>query len=440
VTTGVAAGATPRVIGIWTAVALVMGNMIGSGVFLLPASLAPFGGLALGGWAISAAGSVLLALVFARLAGLTPAAGGPYAYTRRTFGDLAGFLVAWGYWISTWSATAALAIAFVGYLDPFVPTLVRTPWIAAAMATGAVWVLTSVNIHAVRDAGRVQVATTAIKIVPLLIIGLAGLVVLEPAHFAAPATDTPAVARSLLSVVTLTLWAFLGLECATIPASAVQDPGRTIPKATVIGTVLAAGIYILSTTGVMGLVAPETLATTTAPFADAARVLAGETAARLVALGAAVSCFGALNGWILMVGHLPLAAARDGVFPAVFARTSARGTPVAAFVIGAVLTTGLVAMNATRGLVEVFTFVILLSTLATLVPYVFCSLASLVTPGRADGTGRLTRVGGVIASGAFLYALVAVAGAGEDVVYWGFLLLLAGLPVHVWMTRHVPRP
>jgi APA family basic amino acid/polyamine antiporter len=431
---------TPR-LGYWTAVALVMGNMIGSGVFLLPASLAPHGGMALAGWIVSAGGSICLAVVFARLALAHPASGGPYAYTRRAFGELAGFLVAWGYWISTWSATAALAVAFVGYLDPFVPGLVRHPATAALLAIGAVWILTAVNIRGIREAGRVQVVTTALKILPLVAIGIAGLTVLQPAHFAIPAADPPALARSLLATVTLTLWAFLGLECATIPAASIHDAGRTIARATVTGTVLAAVLYVLSTVGVMSVVPPETLRDTTAPLADAARALAGDAAAAIVALGAAISCFGALNGWILMAGQLPLAASRDGMFPRVFGRVSARGTPAAGLMIAAVLTTTLVMMNASRGLVEIFTFVILLSTLSTLVPYVFCSLAGLFDPGGrpAPGRGRSGRAS-IVAMLAFGYAMLAVGGAGADVVYWGFLLLLAGLPVHVWMTRRRAAP
>src|SRR5215510_4839443 len=146
--------------------------MIGSGVFLLPASRAPYGGLALAGWVLSAAGSVLLSIVFARLARVNPAAGGIYAYTRTTFGDVAAFFVAWGYWISIWCAEAALAVAFVGYLDPFVPSLVRNPASAAAIAVALVWLLTAVNIGGLHTAARVQVVTTLLKIVPLVAVAI----------------------------------------------------------------------------------------------------------------------------------------------------------------------------------------------------------------------------------------------------------------------------
>ena len=416
--------------GFWMAVSLVIGNMIGSGVFLLPASLAAFGGLALPAWLITAGGAACLAFVFAYLASANPAAGGLYAYTRGAFGDLPGFLVAWGYWISAWSATAALAVAGVGYLDPFIPGIVRNPASAAALAVGMVWLFTLINSAGVRAAGSVQVVTTVLKILPLAVIGIGGVWFFNADAFALPVTTPRETAASISAAATLTLWAFLGLESGTIPAGSIEDPGRTIPRATVIGTLLAGAIYIVSTVGVMSLVPAETLASTTAPFADAARTLFGDTAARLVALGAAISCFGALNGWVLVVGQLPMAVSRDGLFPKIFSRVSATGAPVPGMIIAAILTSTLIAMNASRGLVEVFTFIILLSTLATLVPYLFCSLATFLTAPE-----RLTRGMKIVAAVAFTYALWAVYGAGQETVFWGFLLLMAGLPVFVMIRR-----
>jgi APA family basic amino acid/polyamine antiporter len=420
------------------AVALVMGNMIGSGIFLLPASLAAFGGASLLGWVLSTAGAVLIALVFARLARLDPAAGGLYAYTRSGFGDLAGFLVAWGYWISTWCTLAAISVAFVGYLDPFFPAVVRHPPAAGALALLTVWLLIGVNVAGVRAAGWVQLVTTALKIAPLVIVGMIGMFAFEPSHFAIPQTDPRALAGAVNAAATLTLWAFLGLECATIPAGSIRDPARTIPRATIVGTLVTSVVYIASTVGVMSILPPEVLGRSTAPFADAARAVAGSWAGGAIALGAAVSCFGALNGWTLIAGQLPLAVARDGLFPSIFGRVSSNGTPLAGIVIAGLLTTMLVAMNYTRNLVDLFTFIILLATLNTLVPYVFCSLAGFLAPTKS---ARLTlRTGaGLVASLAFAYALWTIAGAGAEVVYWGFLLIAAGLPVYVWVVRQRAR-
>jgi len=426
--------ARTRSLGLLAASALVVGNMIGSGVFLLPASLAGFGGMSLAGWLASGTGAVLLALVFADLARARPVAGGPYAYARLAFGDFAGFLVAWGYWISVWAANAALATAAVGYLDPFIPHVVRQPDAASTLAVGLVWTFAGVNAWSVRSVGRIQVATTIVKLLPLVIVAIAGLVLFDASHFAVTSHGARGVGHDLSATATLTLFAFLGLECATIPANHVVDPDRTIPRATIIGTVTTGLVCVVSTVGVMSLVSPAALTHSTAPFADAVGSFGGEWMRRAVSAACAISSLGALNGWTLVAAELPRAAAEDGVFPRIFARTSARGRPVVGILISTALTTVLVALNASQGLVAVFTFILLLSTLSTLVPYALCSVAGFMIR-RPDGR-RVTRTRGAaaVAGLAFAFSLWAIGGAGADVVYWGFLLLLAGVPVYVMGT------
>jgi APA family basic amino acid/polyamine antiporter len=187
----------------------------------------------------------------------------------------------------------------------------------------------------------------------------------------------------------------------------------------------------------MSLVPAAALGTSTAPYADAARTAAGDWAWRGVALGAAISCFGTLNGWILVLGQLPLAVANDGLFPRVFARLSTRGTPAAAMAIGGALITILVWLNYTRGLVELFTFLILLATLSTLIPYAFAALAVFMLPDRS-AVRPLAAVAKAGAALAFAFSLWAMAGAGTEAIYWGFLLLMAGLPVYVVVARQAP--
>ncbi|MFO1349142.1 MAG: amino acid permease [Gammaproteobacteria bacterium] len=432
--------ADKKALGLWMATALVVGNMIGSGVFLLPASLAPYGGISLFGWLFTAAGAILLALVFARLSRMVPNAGGPYAYTRAGFGDFAGFLIAWGYWIAIWVGNASIATAFVGYLGVFWPPLATQPVLSIAAALIAVWFLTWVNALGVRNAGVLQLVTTLLKLIPLVAIAAVGLQYLNLAAFT-PFNATLASANpqsnfaAITAVATLTLWSFIGLESATVPAGDVQNPERIIPWSTVLGTLVTALVYILSTTAVMGLIPAAALVKSTAPFADAARAVWGDWAGYAVAVGAAVSCFGALNGWILLQGQVPLAAARDKLFPQRFATVSADGTPVFGLVLSSVLITALMAMNYTKGLVEIFNFTILLATLTTLVPYLFSAMAELLVfiSERERFHGKRFVGSTLIAALAFLYALWAIAGSGRDTVYWGFILLMAGIPVYVWL-------
>jgi len=407
--------------------------MVGSGIFLLPAALAAYGGISILGWLFTSTGAMLLALVFARLSRKVPKVGGLYVYTREGFGDFAGFLVAWGYWISIWCGNAAIATAFVGYMGVFVPALTESLLLGAVTAAGAIWLLTWVNARGVRDAGIVQLVTTALKLIPLIAVGLLGLLYFRPGNFIPFNASGEPLLAAISATAALTLWAFLGLESATIPAEDVVEPEETMPRATILGTLLAAVVYILGTVAVMGVIAPALLTGSTAPFAEAASAMWGGWASYAVAAGAAISCFGALNGWILLSGQIPLAVARDGLFPASLARLSKRGTPVTGIIVSSLLATVLISINYTRGLVEQFTFIILLATLTSLVPYVFCSAADfmLAAADRADN-GRRWSALLVVPTLAFLYSMWTIGGSGRDTVYWGFLLLMGGIPIYVW--------
>lgn len=404
--------------------------MIGSGVFLLPASLAPYGALSLYGWAITLGGALLLALTFSRLAARGAHAGGPYAYAREAFGDTTGFVIAWSYWISIWCANAAIAVAFAGSLGSLFPALVATPLRGAALALAALWLCAAINLAGVREAGRMQVVTTVLKLLPLLLFGGVAIWLIEPAHLTAPASapdsgDTLGFAAAVHATVALTLWAFLGLEAATIPAGAIHDAERTIPRATLIGTLLAGIATILACTAVLGMIPPDIAKDSTAPMADAAGALWGPHAATGIAIVAAISCFGALNGWVLLSAQLPLAAARDGLFPQAFARLDDNGTPRTGVIVGAALSSLLVIANYTDSLVKVFTFSILLSTAATLLPYVLGSAAWL----------RLGRRGRIVAALALLYAVYALIGTGSEALIWAAVLVLAGLPLRFLWKR-----
>jgi APA family basic amino acid/polyamine antiporter len=431
-----------RGLGLGLATALVIGNMIGSGVFLLPSSLAKYGGISLVAWLFTAAGAMLLALVFARLGRAYPQTGGPYAYSRRAFGDFVGFQTAWGYWIAIWAGNAAIAVAFVSYLSTFWDGLATNSLLAAAVAVAAIWLLTWINALGVRQGGLVQALTTVLKLVPLLAIATIGLFFIESGNFEPFNASGTSAFHAVTAAAALTLWAFIGLESATVPAGDVENPTRTIPRSTVFGTLVTALIYILGTVAVMGVLPVGVLAGSNAPFADAAREMFGGWAGDAVAVGAIISAFGALNGWILLQGQVPMAAARDRLFPAPFARTTRAGAPVFGLVVSSVLVTGLIFMNYTKSLVDQFTFIILLATLTTLVPYAYSAAAQLMllATDRAAFSIRSATTDATIALLAFGYTLWAIAGAGYEVVFKGFLLLLAGIPVYVWMRWRAARP
>ena len=416
---------TSRPLGPWSATALVVGSMIGSGVFLLPASLAHYGGVSLIGWAITLAGAMALAVVFARLAMRWPHTGGPYVFARNAFGNLTGFLVAWSYWISIWCATAAIAVAFAGSVGALFPAATATPTRAAALALGSLWICVGINLLGVREAGRAQLVLTVLKFAPLLAFACIAIWFIEPARFVPFNPSGESMPAAINATVALALWALLGLEAATVPAGAIDNPERTIPRATVIGTLLAGIATVLAVTAVLGQLPAEQLKASQAPMVDAANALWGRWAGIGIALVAAVSCIGALNGWVLVSGQVPLAAARDGLLPAPFARVDRSDTPAFGLVASAVLASLLVAANYSRSLVQLFTFAILLSTAATLLPYLAGSAAWLLRGGTRKA----------IALFALLYSLYALVGTGGEALLWGAVLLLAGLPIHAWMRR-----
>ncbi|MBX2898934.1 MAG: amino acid permease [Cyclobacteriaceae bacterium] len=415
-------------IGLWTTTSIVVGNMIASGLFMLPATLAAYGGISLVGWIVSGCGAICLALVFAWLSKMMPdATGGPYAYTRTTMGDFAGFLVAWGYWISVWCTNAAIAVAFVSYLTAFIPALATNSLLSVGVGLGAIWFLTWINTKGIREAGFVQLLTTILKIVPLILITVGGLIVLNLNNFTPFNTSGLSDWSAITSTTTLTLFAFLGLECATIPSGSVANAEQTIPRATVMGTLITTTLYFASTVAIMGIIPPTELISSTAPFADGAAAIMGEGARYVVAAGAVISTFGALNGWIIVQGQLPYAAARNNLFPKMFAKENKKGAPAFGIVISSVLVSLLMSMNFSKSLADTYKFIILLSTLTVLVPYLFSIIAFAIMGARQK---QLSPSRLVVAALAFLFSMWAVIGSGEEIVFWGFVLLMAGLPIY----------
>lgn len=426
----------PRQLGFWMCLALVVGNMIGSGVYLLPASLAPYGLNSIFGWIMTAAGALLLAVVFARLARVYPQAGGPYVYPREAFGECAGFLMAWGYWMSVCVGNAAIAIGTIAYLAELIPVIKTTVGAPAVASVVLIWILTFLNWRGVKHMGVVQLVTTVLKLLPLLaIVVLAFWLLAAQDTSVIKADPQPFTLSAITASATLTLWALLGLESATVPSDNIIDPERTIPRATLWGTVIAAAIYVVACSAVLLLLPGSQLATSSAPFADVARMFWGDGIASTLALFAFISGFGALNGWILVQGEMPRVLAREGIFPRIFARESKYRTPGAALFITSALATPLVLMNYSSSMVRIFTFVILISTSTFLVMYLFCSLAALKLAWRGDLglQGRRLTALLIVAMLAALYSVWTLYGAGPEAFWWSMALFAVGLPVYFAM-------
>ncbi|MBT7953416.1 MAG: amino acid permease [Gammaproteobacteria bacterium] len=423
-----------RSLGFWRSWALVVGTMIGNGIFLLPSVLAPYGSLSLLGWIFAGGGTLFIALMLGSLAQRIPKLGGPYAYTRTAFGDLPGFLVAWGYWISIWSGVAAGAVAFTGYFSVFLPQVSTQPIISACSALTIIWLLTGINVAGVKSAGMFQLLTTLLKLLPLFLIAGCGLLLGDITNV--PATNPKDEPFPLLiaGLVMLTMWAFVGVEGVTIPADDVIEPEKTIPRALIAGTLTVTIVYMMATYGVMALISTEDLTGSTSPFADAASLIFGPWGAGLVAAGAIISIAGSLNGQILVGGMISRAIAVDKLFPARFAKLNTSGAPAFALIVSGLLSSALIIMNYSKGLMATFELLILLSTLTTLLPYTASALAEIVLQRRDLLSERNKNLKSFfIAIIALAFSLFAIVGSGLEVVAYGLLLLLSGLPIYYWL-------
>ncbi|TMJ20421.1 MAG: amino acid permease [Alphaproteobacteria bacterium] len=422
-----------RALGFWLALALIVGNFIGSGIFLLPAQLAPYGWNGFFGWVVTIAGALCLAYVFGRLARAMPLAPGPFAYVERAFGALPAFVVTWSYWISIIVGNAALGAAAVSYLSLFAPGLAGVPGAGALAAISIVWALTAANCVSVRAGGGIQTVTVLAKLVPLIVVIAVTLIILaEGRQDAAPALRGSDLSLgSISAAATLTLWALLGVECASVAARNVRDPGRNIPRATMIGTLVVGLIYISVSSAVAMLLPQGEVAQSNAPIALFVSYYWSDGLALFVGLFAAVSCIGALNGFIMLQGEMPLLMARSGGFPAWFSRTTSDGIPVRAHILSSLCTSLLLAANYSSSLAELFQFMILLSTSSTLVLYLACSLTALrLQQVRAipfSGTLALIALLGAV------YSVWTLAGAGKDALKWGAVLLVVGGAIYAIM-------
>jgi APA family basic amino acid/polyamine antiporter len=420
-------------LGFWMCTALVVGNTIGIGIFMQPASLAPFGANAFLAWGITVAGCALLAVVFATLARRLPEADGPFGYMRATIGDGAAFAALWCYWISLWVSNAAIAVGVVGYLDAVIPAIGQVP--PALAASVLIWIFIAVNLLGARTGGEVQVVTSALKLAPMLLVMVLGAWTLltEPGAYDGHMAATPVTFPATLAASTIALFAMLGLESATVPASQVRDPERTIPRATLAGTLLTAAIYMAVTAIALRLVPHQVLEASGAPFVDVLERLLGAGTGRWLALFVVISGVGALNGWTLLVGELTRTLASNGTLPTVLARSNARGAPALALVFTGVLATAVALMNYSKSLVEGFTFLSIVVTAANLPLYVGCA-AALVLLWRRDRRS-LPRLAWVAGLGGLLYSVYAFVGVGLEPFLWAVALALAGLPLYWWYRR-----
>lgn len=424
----------PNQIGVYIATSLVVGTMIGSGIFMLPASLAAIGGISIFGWVFSGLGALLIAFLFARLSKLVKKSGGPYIYPREGLGPFAGFLSGWGYWVSTVVSVAAVAIAFTGYFLVFFPNLADIPGMNLVIPITATWLLTYLNSKGVKSGGRMQLITTILKIIPLIALVIGGAFLFKLSNFEpfnlTGKSDLYAIGIS----VSLTMFAFLGIESATIPAGNIKNPEKNVGRATVYGAVIVIIIYVAVCGVAIGVLGPEKLANSDAPMADAAFAIWGKTGKLLISFGALVSTLGAMNGLILLQAQLPRVMADDKFFPPVFNELSKRQFPLKGLIISSLLVSFFILSSQTGTLSQLFTKFILLSTFLNLITYLFSSMSEVLILIKQKNPGWKQKLipAFVVSIPTFAFAVWAVYGSGMETVFFGFIALILGTPFYVY--------
>jgi len=420
-------------------VALAVGNMVGTSIWTLPASLAKIAGpLALAAWAVTAVGYFFIARTYARLGTRWPTTGGAYVYVREAFGDFAGFQTVWSYWLSATIGNAAIVTAVVGYATGFSTGLRESPLQQFALAQLLLWGFCALNTIGLQHSARLQIALMFLTVVPLV---LGSLIALPQVRLAYLTPFAPNGWGALAPACALVVWAFSGVESATVPADEVQDSARTLGRGTMLGYWVATVVFLLTALMVIGTVPTAELAESPRPIALSMGRILGPWAAVVIGVVALGSNLATLNGWVLMAGRIPVTAARDGLFFPALGRLHPRyATPHIAMFVGTLLPSALLFLYFSASLVNVFRFVALLAILTTLLPHLYACAAELLLVRRfperyqTESVRRVT----IEASIAFVFILWTMYGVGGDTAMWGFLAIVAGTPLFVWLQRGTP--
>ncbi|MBN9289277.1 MAG: amino acid permease [Gammaproteobacteria bacterium 39-13] len=420
----------------WSVFALVTGSQIGSGIFMLPASLAPFGALSLAGWLISGIGAVMLALVFAALCTRFPRTGGPHAYVQEAFGPSCGFFTGWTYWVISWVSTTAVITASVGYLTPLLGDI--PSYIKLILEVALLVAITAINFKGVQTAGRVEFFLTALKTIPLLLVPFIALFFFNKENFASMSIVDSAsqdLSSILKNVTMLTLWGFIGLESGTTPAGSVENPTKTIPRAVVLGTLFVAVLYFFNSLGIMGALPANELITSTAPYADAARFMFAGNWHLMISLIAAIVCIGTLNAWILASGQIALGLAQDKLMPEIFSKKNRHGAPFWALLVSSIGILPLLFLTQNETLAKQINVIIDFSVICFLFVYAFCCLAHLkLLWTQKDKT---TLLPWLYTFAALIFCGWIISATPLKTLFIASLFVLSGIPVFLFQKRKI---
>jgi putrescine:ornithine antiporter len=402
--------------------------------------MAQVGAISLLSWAVTALGSLALAYGFAQAGLLNARAGGMAAYAEDAYGKAGYFQVFFLYFISLAIANVAVAISAVGYLAAFFPWLSSTPIATTIGVIGLLWLTTVANFGGPGLTGRIGAVTVWGVILPVGLISIIGWFWFSRETFAAAWNPQGlSLVGGMGSSISLTLWAFLGLESAAQASGAVENPKRNVPLACMFGTVGAAVIYILSTTVIQGIVPNADLAKSTGPFGLVYAQMFNPTIGSIVMALAVMACVGSLLGWQFTLAQTGKAAADDGMFPALFSKASRLGAPITGMVIMGVVQSLMALSTISPNLSEQFSALVNLAVVTNVVPYLI-ALSALPLMMQVAGVGQTKyRRNVVVAVVAMVYSVYVIYASGKDAVFGGMLVWSIGFVIWAFIAFRFAR-
>lgn len=361
-----------RKIGFWAMLSIVFGSQIGAGILVLPSQLAPFGIFGICGWGIAGLVAMMLAFVFSKLCSKFPFTGGPYVYVQQVFGNIPAFFTGWAYWLASMVSNIVLVITAVQCLKPFL----RDAPVYFILEIMLIFVLMFINCKSVQLSGNVEKALTLLKFIPFCIVPLIvctkfdiSIIQLAPKY----AEISPI--RLLISVVTISFFCFIGVECATAPAGSVENPSRTIPKAIMIGTFCVALVYFINNLAIMGVIPGNELAESSAPFVEAIEKVCGRNVSQLISVITSIVIIGTLNAWILTSSQILLGLSEDGFMPKYLSKKNVNGSPYISVIVNCIVMIPILMLTKIGSLTEQIMAIIDFSVITFLYVYIISSLA-----------------------------------------------------------------
>jgi len=413
---------------------IVAVNMMGSGIIMLPANMAQVGAISLLSWLVTALGSMALAYGFAQAGVFDRTAGGMPAYAEQSHGRSGSFMVSYLYYISLAIANVAIAIAALGYISPFFPWLNSTPFITAIGVIGLIWLTTVANFRGPKVTGQIGTVTVWGVIIPVAGLSIIGWFWFKTETFVqAWNPNDLSLMEGLSSSITLTLWAFLGMETAAQSAGAVENPRKNVPLACMLGTAGAAVIYILSTSVIMGIVPNAELASSTSPFALVYTQMFSPLVGSIVMALAASACVGSLLGWQFTISQSGKLAADAGMFPAFLGKVNKVGAPILGMVIIGIVQTLFAFSTISPNLTEQFNVLVDLSVVTNVIPYIMALTGLMVMMRKDKVSAKVYMRNSIVVCVAVTYSIYALYASGAGAVVGGLIIMMFGYLIYAFM-------